>query len=202
MKQNSTTKLADKAAWFFSLPEATKAKYLSLYCDSNTTIDSCGDSDVETIYDAVHKEIYSKNDYVGVKFTNPSDGFIRRIDYQDVGELYSYLYYTTIKDGIKQDRITTIYKFNKHITDGTWVIVPDNSEVLPVHKCQWCDSNKDNELGICTKCHRFNSVHKSIKVEEKPKEPYFKGKGEHSVNELEKICEQYKELVHYFNSKK
>lgn len=32
------------------------------------------------------------------------------------------------------------------------------------------------------------------------KQPFFKGKGEHSVNELEKICQQYKDYVSYINS--
>lgn len=27
-------------------------------------------------------------------------------------------------------------------------------------------------------------------------EPFYRGKGDHSVMELEQICEQYKELVH------
>jgi hypothetical protein len=32
------------------------------------------------------------------------------------------------------------------------------------------------------------------------KQPYFKGKGEHSVNELEKMCQQYKDYVSHINS--
>jgi hypothetical protein len=31
-------------------------------------------------------------------------------------------------------------------------------------------------------------------------QPYFKGKGEHSVNELEKMCQQYKDYVSHINS--
>lgn len=43
------------------------------------------------------------------------------------------------------------------------------------------------------------SINKDVQVNE-PKQPYFKGKGEHSVNELEKICQQYKDYVYHINS--
>jgi len=33
-----------------------------------------------------------------------------------------------------------------------------------------------------------------------PSQPYFKGRGEHSVNELEKICEGYREYVGYLKT--
>ena len=43
------------------------------------------------------------------------------------------------------------------------------------------------------------SVDNTIDVEE-VQQPYFKGKGEHSVNELEKMCQQYKDYVSHINS--
>ncbi len=37
--------------------------------------------------------------------------------------------------------------------------------------------------------------------ETEPEQPYYKGKGEHSVNQLEAICSQYKEYVSFLNSR-
>ena len=46
----------------------------------------------------------------------------------------------------------------------------------------------------------LNNKNKVTVTTIKPTQPYFKGKGEHSVNELEKMCQQYKDYISYINS--
>ena len=69
--------------------------------------------------------------YVGVKFTNLSDRVIREVFNQDEDSIYYTVY---LEDGKTLDKKSSIERFEEYIADGTWIIVPDNSEVLPVRQ--------------------------------------------------------------------
>lgn len=47
----------------------------------------------------------------------------------------------------------------------------------------------------------IDEMERAIRNDNVPEQPYYKGRGEHSVSQLEAICKQYKEYVHFLNSR-
>ena len=62
------------------------------------------------------------------------------------------------------------------------------------------EHNKDNALAVEEVFNNPDLCASYFGGALEVKQPYFKGKGEHSVNELEKMCQQYKDYVSYINS--
>lgn len=84
---------------------------------------------------------------------------------------------TTIKEHTKEEQPSNLYCVS-------------SSALVYGKSCEkWCGSE-----------HCLRSEQPKEEQMIKPTQPYFKGKGEHSVNELEKMCQQYKDYISHINS--
>ena len=118
-----------------------------------------------------------------------------------VNELKAILGEPVHSENDGEDKVN--FEWNMETNEGDVFTVYDWKEYRKIsedEKINWHIGGKSGGITIQAQAELATALTTPVK-ETEPEQPYYKGKGEHSVNQLEAICSQYKEYVSFLNSR-